>query len=494
MSMNAAECLLSAGDDGHAALECGDSSVSYSQLRDAVSRAAGAWRGAGLQIGDRVLVYAPDSIDWVIAYLGAIWAGGVAVGLNSRLFEKDLSVVLADCGARFVFCDPGSVATLQRLLRDDASAPRVVTQPAARALWGEAAAIPAEQRPAESPALWFYTSGTTGLPKGVVHAQRAVIELASFAKTVLGMDKRARLYASSKLFFAYAMGNALCAGLRLGATIILDSEWPTAERVAQVVERHRPTAMFSVPTLYLKMLQAGLTRRLARAGVQHFVSAGEALPGAVRRLWKDATGIAPVSGYGASETIALVLYCNDDSALLSPSPMVEVRSRAPAAETAEAPQRIWLRHPSVAIGYWKRPQAQSDSFADGWFSPGDLFRRAGDAWEFCGRDDDMLKISGQWVSVLEIEQSLLSSSAGSVQQLAAVGYTSSAGLGSIALFAVAAAGREPEARARIEAGIAALPKIKRPRLVKWVDEMPVTATGKLQRRKLKDLYLSGAFA
>ncbi len=493
MSMNAAETLLSVGDDRRAALECGDLTLTYSGLRDAVRRAAGAWRTLGLETGDRVLVHASDGIDWVIAYLGAIWAGGVAVGLNSRLFEKDLSIVLADCGARFVFCDSSGVATLQRLLRDEVTPPCIVAQSEARALWSTATSIPAEQRPAESPALWFYTSGTTGIPKGVVHAQRAVTETASFAKTVLGADERARLYASSKLFFAYALGNALCAGLRLGATVILDTEWPTAERVAQVAERHRPTVLFSVPTLYLKLLQAGLTGRLVRAGVRHFVSAGEALPGTVRRLWKDATGIAPVSGYGASETIALVLYCDDDSGLLSPSPMVELRLRG-SAEAGQAPQRIWLRHPSVALGYWGRPQAQSDSFADGWFSPGDLFRRVGEAWEFCGRDDDMLKISGQWVSVLEIEQSLIASAAGSVQQLAAVGYNSSEGLGSIALFVVAAASREPEARARVEAGIAALPKIKRPRLVKWIDEMPVTATGKLQRGKLKDLYLSGAFA
>ena len=488
-SMNAAESLLSTGDGNRVALECGDRLLSYSALREAVRRAAGAWRSLGLQTGDRVLVYAPDSIDWVIAYLSAIWAGGVAVGLNSRLFEKDLSVVLADCGARFVFCDPESVATLERLLRGEPGAPRVVARPEALALWSAAAPLPVERRPAESPALWFYTSGTTGLAKGVIHAQRAVIETASFAKTILGVDERARLYASSKLFFAYAMGNALCAGLRLGATVILDGEWPTAERVVQVVERHHPTVMFSVPTLYLKILQAGLTGQLVRAGVKHFVSAGEALPAAVRRLWKDATGIAPVSGFGASETIALVLYCDDDSARLSPSPMVEIRPRAAAAETAEAPRRVWLRHPCVSLGYWKRPEAQSDSFDDGWFSPGDLFRRSGDAWEYCGRDDDMLKISGQWVSVLEIEQALISCAAGSVQQLAAVGYTSADGLGSIALFAVATAGQEPEARARIQAGMATLPKIKRPRLVKWIQEMPVTATGKLQRRRLKDLYL-----
>jgi len=494
MSMNAAETLLSTGEDDRTALECSNSSISYRQLRDAVGRAAGMWRSLGLQTGDRVLVYAPDSIDWVTAYLGAIWAGGVAVGLNSRLFEKDLSAVLADCGARFIFCDPGGAAALEKLLRSQHAAPRIVAQSEAQALWSAAAASPAEQRPDEAPALWLYTSGTTGLPKGVIHAQRAVKETASFARTVLGLDERARLYASSKLFFAYALGNALCAGLRLGATVILESEWPTAERVAEVVERHRPTVLFSVPTLYLKMLQAGLCGQLVRAGVRHFVSAGEALPAGVRKLWKEGTGIAPVSGYGTSETIALVLYCKEDGAGLTPSPMVEIRERTVPEEPADAPRRIWLRHPCVSLGYWKRPRAQSDSFSDGWFSPGDLFRRVGDAWEFCGRDDDMLKISGQWVSVLEIEQVLLQSANGSVQQLAAVGHAGPDGLGSVALFAVAVAGREPEARERIEAGIGALPKIKRPRLVKWIDEMPVTATGKLQRRKLKELYLNRAFA
>jgi acyl-coenzyme A synthetase/AMP-(fatty) acid ligase len=493
MPMNAAESLLSTGDDRQMALECGEERLTYAELRDAVRRAAGAWRSAGLQTGDRVLVFAPDSIDWVIAYLSAIWAGGVAVGLNSRLFEKDLSAVLSDCGARFAFCDSAGAAMLQRLLRGESGALRIVTHDEAHSLWDGASAIDAEQRPEESPAFWIYTSGTTGVPKGVVHAQRAVIETGSFAQSVLGLDARARVYASSKMFFAYALGNSLFAGLRLGGTVILDPEWPTAERVAEMVERHQPSVMFSVPTLYLKMLQAGITWRLG--GVRHFVSAGEALPPNVRRLWKEATGIAPVSGYGASETIALVLYCSDDSKLLSLSPEVELRVAPGGPDIAKTPQRVWLRHRSVALGYWQRPQAETDSFDAGWFSPGDLFRRAAPgSWEFCGRDDDMLKISGQWVSVLDVEQSLLSCAAGSVQQLAAVGCTGSDGLGSIALFVVAAAGREPEARERLEAGIAALPKIKRPRLVKWIDEIPVTATGKLQRRKLKDLYLANAFA
>jgi benzoate-CoA ligase len=490
MTMNAAESLLSAGDDARTALECADARMSYAELRDAVRRAAGGWRRLGLETGDRVLVYAPDSIDWVVAYLGAIWAGGIAVGLNSRLFDKDLGVVLDDSGARFVFCDETGLATLARLGRDASSAPRSVTIGEARELWPRTPPIPAARRPADSPAFWIYTSGTTGVPKGVIHAHRAVTETANFASTILGLRADARLYATSKLFFAYALGNSLFAGLRLGATVILDPEWPTADRTARIVERHRPTVMFSVPTLYSKILQAGNAPRLSAAGVQQFVSAGEAFPPALRESWRQATGISPVSGFGASETIVLILYCAGEDTVLTQSPEVDLRPRDGDDHSVGAPGRIWVRHSSVALGYWQRPEAERDSFATGWFSPGDLFRPAGStAWEFCGRDDDMLKISGQWVSVIEIEQTLLAASAGTVAQVAAVGYSGADGLGSIALFAVAAPGHDAEARARIEAGIAALPKIKRPRFVKWLEELPVTATGKLQRRKLKALHL-----
>ncbi|MGP1676084.1 MAG: AMP-binding protein [Burkholderiales bacterium] len=486
--MNAAAYLLATGQAGATALECGAERLTYDELRGAVARAAGAWRARGLEQGERVLVFAPDGIAWVIAYLGAIWAGGVAVGLNSRLFERELSVVLSESGARFIWCNESSRALLEPLLVNIPDPPQLVID----AQWSDAldaqVPVPAAELAQHAPALWVYTSGTTGLPKAVMHAQRSVIACADFARDILGLSARDRIYASSKMFFAYALGNSLCAGLRLGATVILDSEWPTAEGVAEVVERHRPTALFCVPTLYLKMLQAGVAARLLAAGVRRYVSAGEALPAAVRREWHAATGVAPVSGYGASETVVLVFYCDDDSALLKPSPRLEYRTRE--SGDSAAPQRLWLRHPSIALGYWRRPDAERDSFADGWFSPGDLFRpRDNGALELCGRDDDMLKISGQWVSILDVEQALLGASAGCVESLAAVGFENAEGLVSIALFAVAAPGKETQAQERLATGIAALPKLKRPRLVKWVGELPLSATGKLQRRKLKELHL-----
>jgi len=489
--MNAAEYLLATGHSGAIALECGAQRLSYGELRDAVARAGGAWRARGLENGERVLVFAPDGIAWVIAYLGVIWAGGIAVGLNSRLFERELSVVLSESGARFIWCNESSRALLDRLLANITDPPQLVIDAQWSAGLMATGVVPAAELPEDAAALWVYTSGTTGLPKAVMHAQRSVIASADFGRGILGLGAQDRIYASSKLFFAYSLGNSLCAGLRLGATVILDSEWPTAEGVAQVVERHRPTVLFSVPTLYLKMLQAGVAERFAAAGVRRYVSAGEALPAAVRREWREASGVAPVSGYGASETVVLVFYCDDDSALLKPSPRLEYRMRETG--DAAAPQRVWLRHPSIALGYWQRPEAERDSFDDAWFSPGDLFRRRdGGTLELCGRDDDMLKISGQWVSILDVEQALLGASAGCVEGLAAVGFDNAEGLVSIALFAVAAAGKEAQARERLAAGIAALPKLKRPRMVKWVGELPLTATGKLQRRKLKDQLLRDA--
>jgi acyl-coenzyme A synthetase/AMP-(fatty) acid ligase len=408
------------------------------------------------------------------------------------LFERELSVVLSESDARFIWCNESSRVLLEKLFVGIANPPQLVIDAQWSASLSTFDPMPAAELPDDAPAMWIYTSGTTGLPKAVMHAQRTVIASADFARAILGLSAQDRIYASSKMFFAYALGNSLFGGLRLGATVVLDPEWPTAERVAEIAERHRPTTLFSVPTLYLKMLQSGVAPRLVAAGVRHYVSAGETLPAAVRRGWKDATGVAPVSGYGASETVALVFYCGDESMRLKPAPRLEFTTRDGAED--EAPQRLWLQHPSIALGYWRRPEAERDSFSNGRFSPGDLFRQCDDGnVEFCGRDDDMLKISGQWVSILQVEQALLGACGGSVEGLAAVGFDNAEGLSSIALFVVAAQGQETQARERIDAGIEALPKLKRPRLVQWVKELPLTATGKLQRRKLKDLYLgSGA--
>ena len=156
-----------------------------------------------------MLVFAPDSIDWAIAYLGAIWAGGVGVGLNSRLFERELTAILAESGARFVWCSPESVPRLEQILERIPFPPALITSEEFSRRVARATPVPAAERSATDAALWIYTSGTTGMPKAVIHAQRTVLGVAEFMTDVLGVGPDARVYASSKLFFAYALGNGL---------------------------------------------------------------------------------------------------------------------------------------------------------------------------------------------------------------------------------------------------------------------------------------------
>lgn len=445
-STNAAACLFEIGHESDIAIEYGSRRISYGELRQAVARAAGVWQRSGLAAGDRVVVFGSDSIEWVEAYLGAIWAGGVGIGVNPRLGIEELAPILLESGVRFVWTT-AELAPALVALSDSLPQPLVIAAAGHGCIdWiaacAAAAAIPPVPCAPHEMALWIGTSGTTGTPKGVVHSHSVTAPCAAFAREVLGAGPQDRLYATSKLFFAYALANSLFAGLRLGATVILDSKWPSAERVLQMVEMHRPTILFCVQTLYHKMLQVGIAHQLAGRGIRHCISAGEALPQKVRADWQRATGLAPVSCYGTSETLCLSLYCDNDDGRLTPTPLTELRFEE---LPPELPQRLWVRHPTVASGYWQRPKEQADGFQDGWFSPGDMFLRY-DGWlEFTGRNDDMLKIAGQWVSTQWVEQALRSACGDSVQALAAVGVKSDDGLTAIAAFLVAAPDQEAAA-------------------------------------------------
>ena len=481
--MNAAAYLLEVGEPEKVAIDSDDGSILYERLRDRVARAAGAWRSLGLGVGDRVLVLAPDCIGWVEAYLGAIWAGGVPVGLNSRLFERELSVIVGESGARFAWCTSETVDLFERCVEAAGAGPELVSEAQLDALLDKQTPVEPAERDRDDPAFWIYTSGTTGLPKAAIHAQRCVLASTDIAAGVLGAGRDDRFYSTSKLFFAYAQANSLCAGLRSGATVILDRQWATPARVVEMVARHQASTAFIVPTLYLKLLQAGLAPQLK--GVRHFVSAGEKLPPAIRSAWLKATGRGIVDGYGTSETDFLMLYDPDGSGVLRPSPHAELSWReAPS----DKPSRIWIRHPSAALGYWQRPEATAECFGPACFSPGDLFLNAGDGrLEIRGRQDDLLKIAGQWVSVEDVDHALVAGCSEFVQELGTAPFETGDGLNMIAVFAVAKDGLQDQAAAALDAAIEALPRQRRPRETHWLEALPRTPSGKLQRNKLVEL-------
>lgn len=479
--INGAELLLQGHPAQHIALECDGERMTYGELRERVARAAAVWCARGLRPGDRVAVKLPDGFDWVVAWLGALWAGGVAVGVNPRIPAPEWQYILEEAGFDVIVAESA----------DDTPEPwraRLIGLDEGRREVAAAQPMPPLRVHEQAPAFWVHSSGTSGKPKAVVHAHRCLREIGRIAHERLGIEPSDRLFASSRLFFAYPLTNLLLAGLRIGATLLLDVQWPNARTVAATVASTRPTVLFSVPSLYRDLLHEGLAAPLAAAGVRRCISAGEALPASLRQAWRSATGLPMIDGYGASEVLVLVLTALDGDDGLQASPGVEVRPLDPEAAAAGAPTRLLVRAPTQALGYLDRPLAQADSFRDGAFCPADLFvRTAGGGWRFAGREDALVKIRGRWVNLVELEERLGAGLSG-LREGAAVCVPDADGVESVAYFLAADATDAAALRAALDQRIAALPRHQRPAHLHVLEALPRTATGKLLRRRLQDLH------
>ena len=478
MTINAAEILLAQGDHRSTALVCGSEQLTYGALRAEVRRAAAAWLDRGLEHGDRVAIKLFDGCAWVAAYLGTIWAGGVAVGVNPHISADDWRFIIGEGGFRFILAEsPDDTPPDYRS--------RVVTLHEWWRASADAAPVPATTMYEESPAFWSHSSGTSGRPKAVVHAHRFALHVERVGTEVLGVGADDRLFASSKLFFAYPLGNSLFTGLKVGATVILDPQWPSAPSVAATIAAQRPTVLFSVPSLYRSLLKEGFALSIAHQGLRRCVSAGEALPPALRDAWRSATGIGIVDGYGASETLSLVLLDVGTGDGLSPAPGVAVQALDPHAA---APMRIRIHTPMLALGYWNRPDADHESFRDGAFSPADLFERgSAGTWRFTGREDCLIKIAGRWVNLIELEQRLAAACPG-IAEAAVVSTTDADGVAALAFFYVPKAEASIPGDSSLQQCVDALPPHQRPRWLRPVATLPRTATGKLLRRNLQELH------
>ncbi len=474
---NAAVLLLAAGDAQGTALACGAATLSYGELREQVARAGGYWRARGLGRGDRIAIKLPDGIDWVTAFLGALWAGAVAVPVNPRVPAPEWQYILDEAGFSVVLAgssDDTPAPWRQRTLRIDDFRSGVQAAEAVAAC----AVAPRD------PAFWCHSSGTSGKPKAVVHAHSFARCIEQVSAAGLGIRAGDRLHASSKLFFSYPQTNSLWAGLKLGACVILDPQWPTAAGVAATVAAQRPTVLFSVPSLYRNLLHEGLAPAIAQAGVRLCVSAGEALPPSLRDEWQRQTGLAIANGYGASETLVLVMIDRGDGQGFRPSPGVDVQPLDAVPDGM--PSRLRIRAPTLALGYLDRPQAQAENFRDGAFCPADLFaRESGGGWRFAGREDSLVKIHGRWVNLVELEEKLAATAPG-LKEAAAVLVPDADGVDAVAFFF--AADDEAVARSALMACAGALPPYQRPLWWHAVETLPRGPTGKLLRRRLRELH------
>lgn len=496
--MNAADHLLGetalARHAARTALLCGEQALTYAELAAEVGRAANALRALGVQPGDRVLLLLRDTPEFAAAWLGAVRAGAVAIGLNSKLTQDEYRYMVADSGARLLIAEEVLLPALGPLAGELAGEQRLAASTAWREQVGRAAAQANSHaaRP-DDPAFWLYSSGTTGKPKGIVHAHKDVLAAGQVQREVLGLGPGDKVFNTSKLFFAYALENGLLGPLALGATAILQPDWADVGEVQAIIARHRPAAMFSVPTFYRRLLGMTEDRLAAFREVRHYVAAGERLPAPVLEGWRKATGREILSAYGMSETFCVAMATPPGGAggLTSGRPLdgVEVRLLAEDGEEVAlgAPGVLWIRHPALSSGYANRPEATREQFRDGWFCTKDVFvRDAQGYFAHQGRSDELVKVAGQWVQPGDLEEAVLGLPA--IAEAACVPVVDADGFERLALFIAA---RGPDAQAAVAAAAAAceekLPRHKRPKWILPVAELPRTATGKVQRFKLREL-------
>lgn len=466
--------------------------ITYGQLADAVDRFGGALRRLGLQPGDRMVIVGQDSLELVAAFLGAMRVGVVGILAPTRISADDLALVVDESGAKILGCDAALRPTCEAALTHVGTACRLLStdDPSGLADRARVDAFTAPDLAEDAEAFWVCSSGSTGRPKGISHRHQALPDAClAFHRDVLGLQPGDVVLCVSKLPFAYAIGNGLLAPLALGLTIVLDRRWPSVARSFELVTRHRPRVVFSTPTHWQSLFeQRGDPRWRKLAAVELLVSAGERLPVPLAEAWTGTTGQVIRDAWGTSETVFLGLAADPScspGSVGKPLPGVEVRLEPRDGDDVG---ELLIRHPFQATGYGPRREEAARRFSDdGWFRTADLFRidDAG-CWHHMGREDERIKVAGQWVGLPEIEAVLGAHPA--VSAGVAVAARDPQGRERVAFCLLPAHGVEPqEAVARIIEAAEQLPKVKRPRWVRAFEAFPRTTTGKIQRRGLRAL-------
>jgi len=474
--------------------------VSYADLAERVNRAGNVLRGLGLARGDRVVMVLEDCPAFFYLFFGAIKAGIVPVPVNTLLRAPDYAYIVADSGCRLVVYSPAFAAEVEPAV---AGVPGTQARPLPGAGAGETferllAQASTELTPAPAAALddcfWLYSSGSTGRPKGAVHRHRdLVVTSQRYGVETLGVRPDDCCFSAAKLFFAYGLGNALSFPLWVGASCVLDAARPTPASTFAVIERLRPSLYFGVPTLYAAQLNHLESHSADLSSLRLCVSAGEALPAEILSRWHAHTGLEILDGIGSTEALHIFISNRPGDirpgASGRPVPGYELRivDDAGAQVTDGEPGHLLVRGESSAVRYWNQPERSAATMVGEWLHTGDVYYRDADGYyHYCGRNDDMLKVGGIWCSPVEIEACLIEDPR--VLEAAVVGREDADGLVKPAAWVVVKDGvacddalREALA-AHCKAGLA---RYKYPRWVEFIDELPKTPTGKIQRFKLR---------
>ncbi len=474
--------------------------VTYAELAEGVNRCGNALLGAGLAPGQRLLLVVKDCPEFFTLFWGAIKAGVIPVPLNTILRAADYRGMIEDSACSGVAFSPEFAAEVEPALREARPGPGLAlpVEGGARSVRTLMAAAPAGLRAvpaaATAPCFWLYSSGSTGRPKGVVHRHRDMVATSQlFGRDALGLRDDDVLFSAAKLFFAYGLGNAMTFPLWTGATAVLLGERPTARNTLETIERFRPTVYFAVPTLYAAQLQALEQARPDLSSLRLCVSAGEPLPAEVLRRWRERTGLEILDGLGSTEMLNTFLsnlpgdVRPGTSGKPVPGYQVRIVDDRGAEVGPDVPGRLQARGPSMAPCYWNDPERTARTMVGEWVNTGDTYFRDGDGYyHYCGRSDDMLKVGGIWCSPIEIEACLVGHPG--VLEAAVVGRPDGSGLVKPEAWVVLRDGGAPspalaeELMAHCKSRLA---PYKFPRGIHFVEELPKTATGKIQRYRLR---------
>ncbi|HKX75959.1 MAG TPA: benzoate-CoA ligase family protein [Acidimicrobiia bacterium] len=484
-----------------AVITASDERWTFADLHTAMCRVANHLREIGVRREERILLVLDDTPAFPASFLGAMRIGAVPIPVNFLARPDDFGYFLDDSYAVAAIVDAAFLPVVGPYLEKRKGIQRIVANGAQDGYWSldgwikdglsEVDPVGTHQ---DDPAFWLYSSGSTGLPKAVVHRHADVAATCChYAWPVLGIGPEDVVFSSTKMFHAYGLGNNLTFPMSVGATSVYLTGRPTPDRLFERVASHRPTLYFSVPALYNAILSHPGFEQTDWSSVRLGISAAEPLPPEIWRRFHERTGIEILDGLGSTEM--LHIYCSNRAGKVKPGTSgvpvdgyeLEIRGEEGRVITGPEAGELWVRGPSALTAYWHQIERTREKLAGGWFASGDRYHRDQDGYfVYEGRVDDMMKVAGLWVSPIEIENRLMEHPA--VREAAVVGVQldNASRIKAVVILTDDQTATEPLVGELQEWCKQALQRYQYPHVIEFVDDFPRTPTGKIQRFKLRD--------